>query len=166
MIIRDVCLSLAVFCCVCGQSFAAETTITFAKYEEEGSEICSVTFKADDSTFLEITDGWTEHGPQLYAYAYRENATWMKIQDIDAARIEVQLMFDDNTTFLATSVIDDYSGRPYISITPDMFYKLLTVNWRALVDGKQFLQFTGPPASSVEKEFLKCVNNWKLQDEN
>lgn len=154
------------WCVTCpNTSFAVETTASFSRYEDEGSTFCSVDFKNTDNTRLEVIDYWNEHGPQLMALVSQDGAPWMKIVDIESARLEISLIFSDGFRLVSSAFIDEYSGRPFINITPDMFFRLLTKpSWSVRVNDDTVLTFEGPSASKLEDDFLKCVNDWNLKD--
>lgn len=145
-------------------AFSQTATATFEKYEEEGSEVCSITFSDGASRSVEVTDNWTGYGPEVAAYAYLEDAPWMKLVDVTNSRLEMAFVFADGFRLVSAAIVDDYSGRPYMALPPSSLDRLLTAPpWTLSVNGTEVVMFHGPPAPDLMKEFLRCVNEWKLE---
>lgn len=143
-------------------ALANDTTASFGKYEDEGSSFCSIDFVRGNDTGFEIIDYWSEHGPQLMALIHKDGSSWMKIVDIDHAKVEISIIFSDGFRLESSALIDEYSGRPFITITPDFFFRLLTKpSWTVQVNQEDVLSYNGPKLSNLESEFLKCVSDWK-----
>lgn len=145
-------------------AFSQAAKATFEKYEEEGNQVCSITFSNGGSRAVEVTDNWTVFGPEVAAYAYLEDAPWMKLVDVTNVRLDMAFVFADGFRLVSAAIVDEYSGRPNMALPPSFLDRLLTTPpWTLTINGSEVVKFDGPPAPGLMKEFLKCVNDWKLE---